>query len=263
MEKIVLYCKSYKNDVYRVKSLLDSITLYNRDSIPFFISTPKEDLELFSNILGDNLYTLIPDEDIDSTNQGWLGQQVVKSQFWKLQLCENYVCIDSDSVFIKPFYVKDFMYNDNTPYTICHEHRELFEFMDKHQPGFDPYKEYKNDRLSIMEFFQRDGVIYDFGPSPVIWSASVWKSLYEKYLQPNNLNFTDLFKTTPSEFTWYGEWLLHDNTIPIYPRGPLFKVYHYSSQYEYDKHYKLDNDKLSKYYLGVILQSNWSTNIIY
>jgi hypothetical protein len=263
MEKIVLYCKSYKNDVYRVKSLLNSIILYNKDSIPFYISVPKKDMELFSNVLGDNQYKLIPDEDIDSTNQGWLGQQVVKSQFWKLNICENYVCIDSDSIFIKPFYIKDFMYDDNTPYTICHEHRELFEFMDKHHPHFDPYEEYKNDRSSIMEFFQRDGAIYDFGPSPVIWSTAVWKSFYEKYLTPNNLNIVTLLNKTPSEFTWYGEWLLHDNTIPIYPRGPLFKVYHYLLQYEHDMHYKLDNHKLSRYYLGIVLQSNWNINFIH
>jgi len=258
MNKIVLYCKSYRNDVYRVKSLLDSIVLYNQDSIPFFISVPESDIDLFKKILGNSTYELVTDESIDPVNQGWLGQQIVKSQFWKLGLCENYVCIDSDSIFIKPFYIKDFMYNDTVPYTICHEHRELFEFMDRHPMQFDPYDGYVNDRLTIMEFFQRTGAIYDFGPSPVIWSTAVWKSLHEKYLEINNLRFLDLLNTIPSEFTWYGEWLLHDNTIPIYPRGPLFKVYHYPTQYEYDKHYKIDNNKLSRYYLGVILQSNWN-----
>lgn len=258
MDKIVLYCKSYRNDVQRVKQLLDSITLYNHDSIPFYISVPESDIELFKNTLGDSGYTLITDESIDPVNQGWLGQQIVKSQFWKLGICENYVCIDSDSIFIKPFYISDFMYNDTIPYTICHEHRELFEFMDKHPMHFDPYDGYKNDRLAIMEIFQRTGVIYDFGPSPVIWSTAVWKSLHEQYLEPNNLKFIDLLSNVPSEFTWYGEWLLYDITIPIYPRGPLFKVYHYPSQFEYDKHYNVDNDKLSKYYLGIILQSNWN-----
>jgi hypothetical protein len=257
MEKIVLYCKSYYKDVKRVKCLLNSITINNCDNIPFYISVPEADIDIFKNTLGDSGYVLITDESIDTVNQGWLGQQIIKSQFWKLGICENYVCIDSDSIFIKPFYVSDFMYNDTVPYTICHEHRELFEFMDKHPMHFDPYDGYKNDRLSIMDIFQRSGVIYDFGPSPVIWSSVVWKSLHEQYLEPNNLKFIDLLSNVPSEFTWYGEWLLYDNTIPIYPRGPLFKVYHYSSQYEYDKHYNIDNDKLSKYYLGIILQSNW------
>ncbi len=258
MNKLVLYCKSYRNDVYRVKELLASILLYNHDSIPFYVSVPESDIEIFRQIVGTADYILVTDESIDPTNQGWLGQQIVKSQFWKLGVCENYVCIDSDSIFIKSFYIKDFMFNENTPYTICHEHRELFEFMDRHPMHFDPYDGYVADRLSIMDFFQRAGVVYDFGPSPVIWSSAVWKSLHEQYLQPNNLKFIDLLNTIPSEFTWYGEWLLHDKTIPIYPRGPLFKVYHYQSQHEYDKHYKIDNSKLSRYYLGIILQSNWN-----
>ena len=258
MNKLVLYCKSYRNDVYRVKELLTSILLYNHDSIPFYVSVPESDIEIFRQIVGTTDYILVTDESIDPTNQGWLGQQIVKSQFWKLGVCENYVCIDSDSIFIKSFYIKDFMFNENTPYTICHEHRELFEFMDRHPMHFDPYDGYVADRLSIMDFFQRAGVVYDFGPSPVIWSSAVWKSLHEQYLEPNNLKFIDLLNTIPSEFTWYGEWLLHDKTIPIYPRGPLFKVYHYQSQHEYDKHYKIDNSKLSRYYLGIILQSNWN-----
>ena len=41
MDKLVLYCKSYSNDVDRVKILLDSINTFNKDKLPFYISTPK------------------------------------------------------------------------------------------------------------------------------------------------------------------------------------------------------------------------------
>ncbi|CAB4160025.1 hypothetical protein UFOVP723_39 [uncultured Caudovirales phage] len=260
MHKLVLYCKSYHKDVERAKILLDSIVKYNADNIPFYISVPETDIELFQSILGTEHYTLVTDESIDSDNEGWKGQQIVKSQFWKLGLCENYVCVDSDCFFIKPFHVKDFMFNDDTPYTICHEYKSFFEFLDKHPLGFDPYQSFTQERLHIMELFGREGVVYDFGPGPTIWSAKVWQSLEENYIQPNNLKFSDLIQANGSEFTWYGEWLLRDQTIRLIPRGPLFKNYHYPNQYQYDTHFKYDVEKIAKLYLGIGMQSIYEFN---
>jgi len=262
MNNLVLYCKSYDKDVHRAKILLDSIIKFNTDNIPFYISVPDKDITLFKSVLGDTGYIIISDETIDDTNvDGWIGQQIIKSQFWKLDLCENYVCVDSDCFFIKPFHITDFMFSDDVPYTVCHEYKSFFEFLDKHPLNFDPYESFKAERENIMELFGRTGVIYDFGPGPTIWSAKVWKSLEENYLIPNNLTFTQLIQYNGSEFTWYGEWLLVSNDIPLIPRGPLFKNYHYPHQYEYDKHYQYNLDKIAKLYLGVGIQSIYEFNI--
>lgn len=261
MNKIVLYCKSYDNDVHRAKILLESIIKHNVDQIPFYISVPEKDIALFQTVLGTEHYTLLTDESIDSENTGWHGQQIVKSQFWKLGLCENYVCVDSDCFFIKPFHVKDFMFDDQTPYTVCHEYKSFFEFLDKHSVGFDPYESFVRERLHIMELFGRAGTVYDFGPGPTIWSCMVWKDLFDNYIQPNNLTFADLINTNGSEFTWYGEWLLRSQTIRLIPKGPLFKNYHYPNQFDYDKHYGYDIEKISKLYLGIGMQSIYEFNI--
>lgn len=255
MNKLVLYCKSYDKDVYRAKVLLDSITKFNKDHIPFYISVPQSDTELFQSVLGIENYILLTDESIDLQNSGWKGQQIVKSQFWKLDLCENYVCVDSDCFFIKPFYIKDFMFDNDTPYTVCHEYKAFFEFLDKHPVGFDPYQSFLQERLHIMELFGRNGTIYDFGPGPTIWSSKVWQSLENNYIIPNKLTFSNLIQANGSEFTWYGEWLLRSQEIRLIPRGPLFKNYHYPIQYEYDKYYNYDLNKISKLYLGVGMQS--------
>jgi hypothetical protein len=260
MNKFVLYCKSYDNDVHRAKDLLESIKRFNIDNLPFYISVPSKDMRLFVDTLGSEGYTLLSDEEIDTTNQGWKGQQIVKSQFWKLGLCENYLCVDSDCFFIKPFTVSNFMFDNETPYTVCHEYKSFFEFMDKHPLDFDPYESFAKERLAVMELFGRDGVIYDFGPGPTIWSAKVWKSLEDVYLIPNSLNFADLINANPSEFTWYGEWLLHSQAIRLMPIGPIFKNYHYPHQYEYDKHYGYNLDKIAKRYLGIGLQSIYKFN---
>lgn len=262
MDQLVLYCKSYHNDVYRAKSLLDSVQLYNVDNIPFYISAPEKDLSLFKSVLGSDGFTLISDESIDINNDGWKGQQIVKSQFWKLDLCENYVCVDSDCFFIKDFRKSDFMFDEITPYTVCHEYKSFFEFIDKMpELPFDPYESFINERLQIMELFGRSGAVYDFGPGPTIWSKKVWKSLEDNYIIPNNLKFSDLIEFNGSEFTWYGEWLLRNNDIRLMPRGPLFKNYHYVHQYEYDRQYQYNLDKIKKLYLGIGLQSIYNFDI--
>jgi len=262
MDKIVIYCKSYRNDVKIAKRLLESVNKYNKDNLPFYISVPSSDIQIFKDTLGEDGYTLIPDEDIDKENNGHKGQQIVKSQFWKLGLCENYLNIDSDCFFIKPFYTKDFMFDDETPYTICHEYKHFFEFLQKHpyiqsnQPmNFDPYESFVNEREYVMNLFGRSGAIYDFGPGPVIWSCKVWESLHKNYVSKNNLQFVDLINVNPSEFTWYGEWLLASQEIRLMPKGPLFKNYHFPYFYEYDKQYGYDVDKISKLYMGIGLQS--------
>ena len=102
MVKLVLYCKSFSRDVNRCKLLLDSIVKYNKDSIPFYISVPKEDVQLFKSTLGTDGYILITDEELmnESLCQSWKNQQIVKMIFWKAIKTENYVVLDSDSYFI-------------------------------------------------------------------------------------------------------------------------------------------------------------------
>jgi len=262
METIVLYCKSYHKDIDRVKILLDSINKFNKDNIPFYISVPSNDINIFQEKLGNTGYILIKDKDIEKENQGWNEQQVIKAQFWKLGITSNYLCIDSDSQFIKPFYKSDFLYSENIPYTVCHEQKDLFEWTQKNLP-FDPQVSFQEDRKKIMSLFGREGKYYDFGPSPIIWNSQIWEQLETNYIKPNNITFSDLIKYSPSEFTWYGEYLLYSKLFPIYPIQPLFKVFHYKEQYlEYkNKGYTLED--LAKNYLGIILQSNWDAPLKY
>lgn len=262
MEDIVLYCKSYHKDVKRVLALLESINIYNKDNIPFYVSAPARDLELFKSVLGTDGYTLLADEEIDQEGAGWKGQQIVKSQFWKLELCHNYLCLDSDSIFIRPFYKSDFLYKDNIPYTVCHEQKELFEWAQK-SLHFDPQEGFKEDRKKVMDIFGRKGRYYDFGPSPIIWHTNVWKGLEENYIKPNNLSFSQLIDYSHSEFSWYGEYLLASEIIPIYPAQPLFKVFHYHGQYIQSKQQGYTEEDIAKNYLGIIFQSNWGNLIKY
>ena len=266
MDKIVLYTKSYRNDLERLKVSVDSIKRYNVDNIKYYVSAPSADLSLFKNSLDTSYVNIVSDDDIHPVDaQSRRTQQVVKSNFWKLGVCENYVMLDSDSYFIKDFRISDFMYDENTPYTVMHEQKDLFEWTSKYKSilGFDPYNSFTEDRKKIMEVFERSSRIYDFGPGPIIWSSKVWKSLETDYIQPNELTFDKLIEFCPSEFTWYGEYLLHSKAIDIIPIEPIFKFFHFAQQYQMYKQLGYTEEDFSSVYFGIVMQSNWGAPLKY
>jgi hypothetical protein len=156
----------------------------------------------------------------------------------------------------------DFIVNPETcpevPYTVIHEQKDLFSWTAKNTGvlGFDPQLSFAECRTPIQELFDRKGRLYDFGPGPVIWSSKVWASLEEEYIKPNNLTFEQLIGNVASEFTWYGEWLLTNRTIPIWPIEPIFKFFHYLQEYQEYKAAGYNLGHWSKNYLGVVMQSS-------
>jgi hypothetical protein len=262
MNKIVLYTKSYSGDLDRLKISIESIKKHNIENIPYYVSVPENEINLFKHNIDCLYVNLVSDNDIYNVPvQNWNTQQIVKSNFWKLGICENYVMLDSDSYFIKDFFISDFMYNDTTPYTVMHEQKDLFMWTSKYGSStlnFDPYDSFKQDRTKIMNIFGRSGRIYDFGPGPIIWNTKVWKSLEDDYLIPNDLKFQSLIEYCPSEFSWYGEWLLQKRSIELFPIEPIFKFFHFNQQYQYYKQLGYTEQDFAKQYSGIVMQSNWN-----
>ena len=87
MKNIILYCKSYDKDLDRVVHLSNSIKKYNKDNIPFYISVPLKDVDLFKNNL-PYFTEIIEDESVfkDKIPSGWHYQQYIKAFFYKLKL---------------------------------------------------------------------------------------------------------------------------------------------------------------------------------
>ena len=267
---LVLYCCTYSKDFNRVKRLLTSVAQFNEDQIPVYISAPKKDLALFEKELSEFSFTLLNEEDILHKNplidqgklytqRGWIQQQVIKSEFWRLELSENYLVLDSDCIFIKPFKQDDFIAKDQIPYSIVHEGRDVLQATERFGPAY-AREGFIKDRQPVKDKMGRAGpVIYDFGYAPFLWSKKVWQSLETNYLIPHQTNFLDLILEYDSEFTWYGESLINYQAIPIYPREQLFKHYHYEHQYWQDRSLGYSDEILRKDYLGIVYQSNWQT----
>ncbi|MDO9198373.1 DUF6492 family protein [Rhodoferax sp.] len=267
MKLFVLYCKSYKTDVKRVVRLAESIATFNIQNISFFVSAPRSDLPLFKEYLNGRNVELIADEDIVKSSPrldpqrlwqlpGSLSQQIIKSEFWRLGASTAYLCIDSDSLFIRPFQASEFITPEGIPYTMMDEGRDLLEdaLLNKKPKVIH---DFQIEAELIQRLFDRVGRRYSFGPFPLVWHRAVWESLDTEYLQPRGMNFVDAILQAPIESRWYGEALLRYQAVPLMPCQPLFKVYHYAWQLDRDLRSNIGSDQLAQLYSGVIYQSAW------
>lgn len=80
------------------------------------------------------------------------------------------------------------------------------------------------------------------------------KSIYQK-----NKTIYELLEQYPCELQLYGEYVHRSNKIPILPIGPLFEVFHYAEQFYESQMMGESEYSISKEYLGIVIQSNWST----
>jgi hypothetical protein len=268
---IVLFCKSYSKDLYRTLRLARSIDQFNTENLPFYISVPSEDMALFTEHLLDTSARIICDDSIILSNpkhdlqkikalHGGTSQQIIKSEFWRLGISDNYLCIDSDSMFIGEFGAANFMADSETPYTVIDEGKELLnEALENNKKNF--IQNFFNESENFKALFSRAGKRYSFGPNPVIWNTKVWQSLEERYLAPNHLSFYEATLKNPIDLNWYGEALLKYKVIPLMPSQPLFKVFAFAWQYDKYVKKKISNKDLSEIYLGVIYQSAWERNM--
>lgn len=255
---LVLFCKSYRGDIKRIKILKDSIDKFNADKIPFVVSCPSNDKSLFEKTLRTNNekydFIIISDEDVLSANnldssvkQNWRTQQIIKLGFYKMGLCNHYTIFDSDCYFIDNFYISDFMYDDNTPYLFMTE-------------NLSP----TTNHLFIKNYFNRQGRTYDFVHMSQVFSTDVLQDMEQNLLRKNNLTFVDLINMYSYEFNWYGEYLLHSEIHDIIPAIPKLRRYDYQEDYVLDRHRGIRiKDLIKMGYNGIIMQKGWLNRSVY
>lgn len=262
-----IFCKSYRTDLRRVQRLLQSVEKYNVDAIPVYISVPPQDLVVFqANVKSLNVF-LISDLDIVSKNinidlekfnslPGNVAQQIVKAEFWRLDQSENYVCVDSDAIFIRPFEEGSFLSESGIPYTVIDQGHD---FLNECLRGSRQYviENFFAESRKIKALFKRTGIDYSFGPFPVVWNREVWISFEENYLSPNKMSILSAISNYPVESHWYGEALLKYQAIKLIPRQSIFFVYHYGWQHVEHKKNGVTEADLALMYDGVIYQSAW------
>jgi hypothetical protein len=186
----------------------------------------------------------------------------VKSEFWRLGLCENYVCLDSDCIFIKDFVRSDFLAADGNPYTVIYQNKEYFQLAINRGFAKAP-QQLIAEGDKVKHLFERQGPNYYCPCPPFIWSAKVWKSLEESYLKPRGKTFWDLCTPEHPETLLYLEALLKFKAIPLYPIEQLFRIYYYDWHHYLLRRIGETPAKIKEQYLGVIYQSSWDLSLDY
>ena len=271
---LVLYCKSYRQDFLRLQRLSHSVTQFNAQTIPFYVSTPQADYPKLLTIFGGTLpFIWLADETILEANPrldrarfqtypGGLQQQLVKAEFWRLGIAKTYVCLDSDCVFLRQFALSDFMNAQGEPYTVVYDLSELFGVAQRlGYPKVEVNLRAESER--VMQTFGRTGSQYACPCPPFIWSSAVWQSLDEKFLQPRHWSIDQLITRDHPESLCYLEALLRFQAIAWIPIGPLFRVYFYDWFYLYLQKQGETQATLANSFIGVIYQSNWDKSLDY
>ena len=258
MHNFGFFLKTYRNDYDRAVRLINSYEKYNVESLPLYLACPKDDISQFSKLENNNI-KLVSEEEIcgdvftkdTQWSTGYLNQEIYKLAFWEMGLCSNYMCIDSDAVFIRPFYMKDFMYDDEVPYTSLEEDNDLCS---------DRYynRLYWNRRLAWISKIEDE---MDYHPHHLltchgfqIFSSKVLKSLKNDFMIPRGYSYRDLIEIAPYEFSWYNLWLQKMEIIPIHPIGYLFKTFHLKQHHIF---YVLQGMKIEDWargYIGIIVE---------
>lgn len=267
MEGVTIFCKSYRGDLARAAKLVESVRRFNRDSLRFLFSVPESDLMLFRSHIGTGDVEWFCDEDILASNlsisqeaycslPGSITQQIVKAEFWRVNPLDCYLCVDSDSIFIRDFGRSDFMSSSAVPYTVMHDGKSFREFCLANGLGSD-IEVFEDMKRRMRKLFDRQGPSHNFGPFPVAWHSAVWKDLFMHYLEPKGMTILDALTLMPNEAFWYGEALLKYRSIDIVPHEPFFRAYLFLEEYEHDRKSGITQDILSRSYCGIVYQSNW------
>ncbi len=260
------YLKTFNRDFSRVYNLLKSFIKYNVENINLIISCPKNQLQQFNFPNSKNI-VLIADEDfalkdlankIDWSNTnmtvGYVNQEICKLVFHKTRIASNYLCLDSDLIFLRNFYINDFMFNDQTPYTILVQDKDLSIQRYYNQRAWNGRQ---REIKKIYEYFKLEDPRYRTCHNMQVFNTKSLLSLEKDFLKIKGLKWLDLIKISPYEFTWYNCWLQKSNLIEIKACEPFFKMFHCREEYIISQLKGLRKKDYAHSYVGLVLNSGW------
>lgn len=255
--------KSYRKDYPYTLRLLRSFVKHNVDQLPLYLVVPQTDGELFSQYLPANV-TLIFEESIrtkyasESVNgirEGYINQQIVKLAFHRKGLLDTYLCLDSDAEFLTDFYRKDFIADSGQNFHVLLEDRDLqtsdiyfFRHWQQRDKELQKIRKYLNLNSRTNSYLTCHGF--------QIFNSRILKD-FERKLLGKGLDFIDLLKIAPYEFSWYNFFVEKEGYI-LEVREPYFKYVHTGEQFALEKLSGLNIKAISRGFLGVVLNSNFS-----
>lgn len=263
MDNFCFMIKSYDLDFDYCQRLVESINKFNYDKIHTYIVVEGIYEKQFQQLANSEISIIcleeIPEKFVetgfDGISAGYINQEIAKLSFWKLKLVRNYLCLDSDSEFVRTFYLNDFMFDDKTPYSFLTEDRQL-------QSDSTYYEEFwKVRELKLRKILHE----IDFSPkfletchNSQVFSSLVLEDFEHLFLMVKNYSIIDILRISPYEFSWYNFWLQKRFPDLIHKREPCFLMIHTEGMELALRIQELDETDISRGYIGLILNSNYS-----
>lgn len=255
--------KSYEADFPLAQRMVESFNTFNSDLLPMTIVVPTQDLDLFASLANNQISVIdesvfaahLATEPFGDMRLGYINQQIVKLAFWERDIYDDYFTVDSDLVFIRPFTREDFMFDEDTPYTILVEDNDLHvdaryraEHWDSRSVHLQRIKEHVglDDRRSLTCHGHQ------------VLSSIALRSLRDDFMSPRGYTYKDLLVLSPYEFSWYNFWLQKSQVIPIMFREPVVKVLHHDGQHLEFAVRGTRLDDVAHAYLAIVVNSNFT-----
>jgi hypothetical protein len=268
-----LMLKTFAGDAVYVERLVESFNQFNVEGLSLWIVAPDSDLPGF-RYFASEFIQLVSDEDIpvrylneDSADLslvdprpgrapfGFLNQGISKLAFFKLGLLDNYVCLDSDTEFIRPFGRSDFMAHDTTPWFFAQDYSDLAADP-FYRPRYWLEREKPLDR--VRERLGVEKVPRVTVHNSLVMSSAVLEDFENIFLLREGLDFSDLMQMCTLEFFWYGTWMQRQQLVPLLQRGDLIRMVNHQGEHLSLYASGVRKRDLAEGYLGVIVNSNWS-----
>jgi hypothetical protein len=222
---------------------------------------PREDLTLFHKLSHPNVVflaeqevpcRLLPEGETPR-EAGYINQQVLKLSFHRTNLVENYLCLDSDGIFIRDFTLSDFIHEDGQPYQVLVEDNLLKTDADY----FDRYWKSRDEaHTKIQEFLEMEQSKLKTCHGFQIFQSEVLRSFERDILTPKSLEFLDLIKEFNYEFTWYNYFLQKRGGV-IHSVEPFFHCVHSGVQLVELQTKGSTTEDFSRGFVGIVVNGNF------
>lgn len=263
-DELAFLLKSYRPDLAYARRLVDSFHRFSDGTLTLHILVPSADVPEFTELAGPTV-AVEPEESLVGSHlvaeslagfsPGYINQQIVKLAFWETGRARNYLCLDSDAVFIRPFTRADFMAAPGVPYTFLTEDAELHaepEYFAEHWITREP----KLRRIQHEVGLHAPRILTCH--QHAVFSAAVLEAFRDRFLAPRGWGYADALAVSPYEFAWYNMWIQKDQTIPVVVREPVFKTFHNATQHLEYLLMGLSEADVARGYVGLVVNSNYS-----
>jgi hypothetical protein len=264
MHNFVMYCKTYCGDFDRFSNLVNTFHKYNIDDVLLYVSVPEREMNLFEKfrcatvvIISDESFAnkYFADVGHHGMTLGYSNQQICKLTFYKTGVAKNYLCLDSDTVFIRDFYISDFMHDEDTPYTVLVMDKDL-SIQRHYRTAFWIGRQASIKK--IYDFMSLDDARLRTCHNSQVFNIQILESLARDFMEPKALKYNDLLKISPYEFSWYNAWFQKTQLVKEFAVEPFFKMLHMRQEYNFSRLLLLREKDYAQAFVGLILNSKWT-----